>query len=106
MSSSPFLANQVMRQVSADYADKYPLATPLVKTNYYVDDCLAGAATVEEAYETVMQSIAMTSEACLSLQKWRSNSRELLDRIPEHLRESSDPPHQQIAPRPSDCTGE
>lgn len=101
ITSSPFLANQVVRQVALDYEEKYPLAAGLVKSNYYVDDCLAGAQTVKEAHEIVTQSIEMMKEACLHLRKWRSNSEELLDLIAPELRETSD---LELPSSPSDCS--
>lgn len=101
VTSSPFLANQVIRQIGIDYKDKYPLAAKLVTSNYYVDDCLAGADSVEEAYETVMQSVSMMKKGCLDLKKWRSNSSELLDRIPKEMREESD---LLIPSTPADCS--
>lgn len=99
--SSPFLANQVLRKVSEDYKDEYPLAAELVASHFYVDDCLAGADTVEEAFAKITQAIDLTKEACLELKKIRSNSPELLARIPEHLRETAD---LLIPTSPSSCS--
>lgn len=101
VTSSPFLANQVVRQVGLDHGEEYPLAAELVKTNYYVDDCLAGASDVKEAHEIVKQSIGLMKKACMHLRKWRSNSPELLDLIPIDMQETSD---LEIPSSPTDCS--
>ena len=49
ISSSPFLASQVLRQVADDYASVHPEAAKEIKQSLYVDDVLTGAQTVEQA---------------------------------------------------------
>ncbi len=50
VTSSPFLATQVLRQVAKDHQEQYPRAAKII-ANFYVDDCLTGAATSTEAIE-------------------------------------------------------
>ena len=40
VTSSPFLATQVLRQVAKDYQEQYPCASSIVSTQLYVDDSL------------------------------------------------------------------
>ena len=49
VTSSPFLASKVLRQVADDYEESYPRAAAVVRSNFYVDDCLTGANTLEDA---------------------------------------------------------
>ena len=46
VSSSPYLASQVLRQTTEDHLIKYPKAARLIKEDFYVDDVLTGASTV------------------------------------------------------------
>ena len=46
---SLFLATQVLRQVALDYQAEFPTAADIINSTFYVDDCLTGASTVEEA---------------------------------------------------------
>ena len=49
VSASSFAANMSVRQNSTDFADDHPYAAAVVSKSLYVDDCLTGADTVEEA---------------------------------------------------------
>jgi len=43
------LATQVLRQVAKDHQSEFPKAASIINSTLYVDDCLTGAQTVEEA---------------------------------------------------------
>ena len=49
ISVSPYLATQVLQQVASDHSELYPEAARIVKSSFYVDDCLTGASTPEQA---------------------------------------------------------
>ena len=49
VTSSPYLATQVLHEAAADLKDKYPLASNVILESFYVDDCLAGADTLDDA---------------------------------------------------------
>ena len=49
VTSSPFLATQVLRQVAEDYQQDFPIAAESIRTEFYVDDVLTGANTINEA---------------------------------------------------------
>ena len=65
VTSSPFLATQVLRQVAKDYEKQYPRATKIISNNFYVDDCLTGAATSEEAVEIWEELTSVLRLACM-----------------------------------------
>ena len=87
VSASPFLATQVLRKLSKDYQVEYPEASELVLTSFYVDDCLTGADTVQEAVSIWQSLNEMLSKGSMNLRKWRSNSPDLKSTIPEELLE-------------------
>ncbi len=87
VTSSPFLATQVLRQLAKDYQKEYPRASHIVNTQFYVDDCLTGASTVTEAAEIRAELNSLLALACMKLCKWRSHSSELLQTIPDEMKE-------------------
>ena len=62
VASSPFLATTVLRQLAEDYKEDYPTASSIILSSFYVDDCLTGANTVQEAED-------IRSQLCSLLQK-------------------------------------
>ena len=51
VSSSSFLATKVLRQAAADHKEEFPKAAEVINNSFHIDDCLTGAATLEEAKE-------------------------------------------------------
>ena len=49
VTSSPFLATQVLRQVASDHEDEFPQEAAIVRQSFHVDDCLMGADNLEGA---------------------------------------------------------
>lgn len=101
VTSSPFLATQVLRQLAKDYRAKYPTASCIVDQFFYVDDVLTGAVDIEHATDIRSELNSLLSEAKMRLCKWRTNSAELLNAIPSDLRETSD---LKITPTPGECS--
>ena len=87
---SPFLATQVLRQVASDYRQQFSDAASITETTFYVDDCLTGADTVEEAVHIREELNALLAKSCMNLRKWRSNSTDLLQTIPDIIKEKED----------------
>ena len=100
VTSSPFLATQVLHQVASDYQTEFPQAAEIVKNTFYVDDCLTGASTVEEAITLREELNCLLEKACMRLMKWRSNSNDLLESIPEEMRETE---NIQVISAPEQC---
>ncbi|GFT64431.1 hypothetical protein TNCV_4831571 [Trichonephila clavipes] len=48
---APFLATRTLLQLSDDEKQNFPLASPIVKNDFYVDDVLSGALDLETAIE-------------------------------------------------------
>ena len=78
VSASSFIANMSVM----DYAMEFPLAFSAVKDNFYVDDGLTGANSVEEAIKLYEQLYCLFSNADLLLHKWNSSEPQVLERVP------------------------
>ena len=95
VSASSFTANMTVRQNSLDHLSKYPLAAAVVEEAFYVDDCLTGAETPEEAIRLRVELQELFNEAQFVLRKWNSSSPAVLQSISSELRET---PHSQAMP--------
>ena len=80
VTSSPYLARF--------YNRKHWTIRQTTLSYFYVDDCLTGA-DKEQAKTLQKQLCSFLDCAGMMLRKWWSNSAELLESIPEHLREKS-----------------
>ena len=100
VTTSPFLATQVLRQLALDYATAYSIASALIQQAFYVDDCSTGADNLDDAKAIRKELNQLLSKGCMTLRKWRSSSVQLLESIPEELREKS---NLHIIPAPGDC---
>lgn len=101
VAASSFAANMSVRQNVTNFAAKYPLAAVVVDKSIYVDDCLTGADTVEEAVSLQVQLQALFGEARFLLRKWSSSDQAALDHVPPDLRESH---YSHSIPEPSEYT--
>ena len=88
VTSSPYLASQVLLQLADDYESECPRASKIIRSCFYVYDCLIGASTIEEAQELQQELVEIFKFGCMNLLKWRTNSKELLETIPIDLRET------------------
>ena len=76
----------MLRQVAKDY-EKHARAAKIITNNFYVDDCLTGAATSEEAKEIWDKLTSVLHLAGMWLRKWRFNDSGLIESIPINMRE-------------------
>ncbi|XP_055623288.1 uncharacterized protein LOC129766713 [Toxorhynchites rutilus septentrionalis] len=82
LSPSSFLATRVLKQLALDSAQKYELAARTVQEDFYMDDFLSGANTVEEAIKLQKEVQSLLAEGGLELRKWSSNCPEVLENLP------------------------
>ncbi|UYV71028.1 hypothetical protein LAZ67_8001463 [Cordylochernes scorpioides] len=66
-----------------DEAMNYPVASEIVRRDFYVDDLLTGADTVEEAQVLIRQIIALLAEEGFPIRKWVSYRPKILDFLPK-----------------------
>ncbi|XP_055642528.1 uncharacterized protein LOC129779211 [Toxorhynchites rutilus septentrionalis] len=86
--SAPFLATRVLQQLAEDEAENYPLAAPVVRTSFYMDDLLFGCNNIDTLKSTCTQIVAMLHSAGFTLRKFSSNSQNVLEIFHEQLRET------------------
>ena len=85
--SSPTVAKFALRKTALDNATSFsPLAVENVHRSFYVDDCLWSVYSVEEAIDLSAELRALTQKGGFRLTQWTSNSREVLNSIPESER--------------------
>ena len=72
---------------NVDFSTEYPLAAKAVDESFYVDDCLSGADTIEEAIKLRQQLQGLFSRAGFLLRKWHSSGSAVLEHIPPDLKD-------------------
>ena len=89
VAASAFAAIRSLQQTALDFGDEFPLAKPHIFDSFYVDDCLAGADNVEQACLLQQQLQGLPEKGRFLLRKWHSNSTDVLESIPQELKEST-----------------
>ncbi|CAG7720691.1 unnamed protein product [Allacma fusca] len=88
-SSAPYLAIKTIQTLAEAHAEEYPLASAVLKRDFYVDDCLSGARTQEEAVQLQQQLMRLTEKGGFLLRKWTSSDADVLDAFTVQSRKSS-----------------
>ncbi|UYV65695.1 hypothetical protein LAZ67_3005166, partial [Cordylochernes scorpioides] len=86
MSCAPYLAIRTLMQLATDKELLFPEVSKIMKTDFYVDDLLSGATTIEEAKVLIddIRKILLSGGFCI--RKWMSNVPEVLSEVPEALK--------------------
>ncbi len=87
VASSPFLATQTLRYLADQFQDIYPRASAAISTEFYVDDFVSGADSIETSTQIRIELCSLLARAGMVLRKWRSNSLDFLDLAPASLRD-------------------
>lgn len=89
LTCSAYLAIRSLHQIPKDN-EKLPFKLKkIIKSDFYVDDLLSGCDSVEEAITLYSDLSTTLSHAGFSLRQWRSNSPELMSKIPNEKRGGS-----------------
>ncbi|XP_058840948.1 uncharacterized protein LOC131696423 [Topomyia yanbarensis] len=88
-SAAPFQATRVLNQIAEDENERFPLATPVVRSSFYVDNLLFGANNLNYVVETCNQVIEMLKCGRFNLRQWCANDPRILAHISPELREPS-----------------
>ncbi|XP_062542197.1 uncharacterized protein LOC134210185 [Armigeres subalbatus] len=86
-SSAPFLATRALQQLAFDESPRYPQAAQIVIENFYVDDVLTGAETIEEAIQLRIELTELLASGGFPIHKWCANEAAILETVPEKDRE-------------------
>ena len=82
--SSPSCANYALKRTAEDNKeDFYAVTKATVKRNFYVDDCLKSVPTNLKAVKLVGELRELLSRGGFRLTKWISNSKKVMDSVPE-----------------------
>ena len=85
--SSPSVANFALKRTARDNEDKYgTLVADTLRNNFYVDDCLRSVSSEGKAVELIEGLRQSCKKGGFRLTKFTSNSRAVLESIPEDER--------------------
>ena len=85
---SPFLATAVLQQIAKDHGQELPQAANAILRDIYVDDCVTGASSIEEAISLRESLCVLINKGEMTRLKLRSNCQTVIDSIPESLHET------------------
>lgn len=85
--SAAYLATRVLNQLANDECENFPIASKVLREDFYVDDVLSGADTCADAIEKQRQLILLLNSGGFHIHKWCANVAELLEDIPVEDRE-------------------
>ncbi|XP_062557875.1 uncharacterized protein LOC134222727 [Armigeres subalbatus] len=86
-SSAPYLATKCLQRLAGDGESTHPIASRVIRKDFYVDDMLSGVDTLALGQRMVRDIIELSESAGFLLRKWNSNSKELLEVVPKNLRD-------------------
>ncbi|CAK1584951.1 unnamed protein product [Parnassius mnemosyne] len=81
--SAPYLAVKVLQQLSVDEGKNFKSIGDRVTQDFYMDDLMTGCQSVEEGIVVYKEMKDLMRRGGFQLQKWGSNSQELLEKIGE-----------------------
>ena len=93
VSASSFAANMAMKHNALDHALEFPKAAEAVKSAFYVDDCLTGADSIDEAIGLHHQLLNLLAKGGFLLRKWKSSDPAVLHHISPELRDTQSTHH-------------
>jgi hypothetical protein len=76
--SAPFLAIKVLQHIAQLHQDQYPLACKHILEDFYVDDLLTGADSIEQLQKIRTEITRVVADAGFELRKWNSNDPSLI----------------------------
>lgn len=93
---APYLAVKTLQTLAQREKSAYPKAARVTMRDFYVDDLLTGADSLEAAKSLRDQLIQMLNTGGFNLRQWNSNSNHLLDDLSSKMTENK------LQPFPSD----
>ncbi|UYV85166.1 hypothetical protein LAZ67_X004794 [Cordylochernes scorpioides] len=83
--SAPFLAIRTIQQLAEDESSKLPSASSIVFRDFYVDDLISGAYSIQEAKSLVAELSSLLNKGGFKLRKWSSNNKEVLSSLSQEI---------------------
>lgn len=85
--SAAFLAVRSLKQLALDEGEKFPLASNILENDFYVDNVLSGADSIQEAKKQSMQLMSLLQSGGFPLRKWSTNHDDIIADIPDEYKE-------------------
>lgn len=79
--SASFMTTNCLVALAEQFKDQYPIASTAIRRDFYMDDLMTGADTIEKCCELQKQIHAILETAKFPLRKWCSNSHIILEGI-------------------------
>lgn len=86
-SSAPYLATKCLQKVAQLEENRFPIGSAVVKRDFYVDNLMTGANTLENLAEIKQQVVQLLDTAGFPLRKFSSNCLQIMESIPPSDRE-------------------
>jgi len=83
-SSASYLATACLKRLADDTRSLFPEASSAVASDFYMDDYLGGAQTIDAAIKLRDGIVTITNKCGFNLRKWVSNDKRLLTGIPNN----------------------
>lgn len=77
-SSASYLATRCLQHLTEQHASTFPAGSVRVKRDFYIDDLLTGADTIQEARSIQNEIIQLLRLGAFEFSKWTLNCSELL----------------------------
>ncbi|KAL0810597.1 hypothetical protein ABMA28_010714 [Loxostege sticticalis] len=78
---APYLAVKTLQRLAEDEQERWPIASQITKTDFYIDDLMTGCDTESQALQIYEEMSQLMTSGGFTLQKWTSNSKRLLQHI-------------------------
>lgn len=79
--SAPYLAVRSLQQVAYDECSDQPEIAKIILNDFYMDDVMTGSENIESCFNIYAELSKVLDKRGFPLQKWRSNSQQLLNKI-------------------------
>ena len=77
---SPTCANYALQRTAIDNEEEFPVASRIVKRNFYMDDFLYSAENIQEAESVKQNLISLLQKGGFKFSKWQSKVKELCEK--------------------------
>jgi hypothetical protein len=78
LSAAPYLAIRCLKQLADDEGHRFPRASSILRRDFYVDDALIGADTIQEVVSIRKELTKLLRSAGLNIREWASNDQDIL----------------------------
>ncbi|XP_036345849.1 uncharacterized protein LOC118755109, partial [Rhagoletis pomonella] len=88
-SCAPYLATKCLLQLARDESSRFPIGAAVTLKDFYVDNLMTGASTVNEVIAIKQQVTSLLSSGGFPLRKFASNHMHVIEDVPQEDREKS-----------------